>query len=301
MKMMRLGRSGEEIPAVRVDETIHDARPVTSDIDGAFLATGGIDRLRTAVTKGSLPVLGASPQIRIGSPIARPTAVICVGQNYVAHAAESGNKPPTAPILFFKHPNTVVGPNDDIINPPGAKKLDWEVELGIVIGRRAGRLTSREEGLMCVAGYVTSHDVSERVYQLEVSGGQWSKGKSAPTFNPVGPWLVPAADVGDVQSLRLWSAVNGELRQDSNTADMIFDVADLILDISQYMTLEPGDLINTGTPQGVALSGRFPYLQPGNVVEMGIEKLGEQRNAVVQADPSTYLPINPSDQTWRHT
>ncbi len=284
MQILRQGPAGEEVPAVRVDGVVHDARPVTSDIDGAFLAGDGIARLRSAVAAGTLPVLEGAERLRTGPPVARPSAVVCVGQNYAAHAAESGSEPPTEPIIFFKHPNTVVGPYDDILLPPGAEEVDWEVELGIVIGRRAYRLGSREEALACVAGYVTSHDVSERTYQLRRSGGQWSKGKSAPTFNPLGPWLVPAPDVPDVQALRLWSTVNGEPRQDSTTADMLFDVAHLVLDLSQYMALEPGDIVNSGTPEGVALSGRFPYLRPGDVVELGIDGLGTQRSTVA-ADP----------------
>jgi 2-keto-4-pentenoate hydratase/2-oxohepta-3-ene-1,7-dioic acid hydratase in catechol pathway len=202
--------------------------------------------------------------------------------NYAAHAAESGAAPPEHPVIFYKHPNTVVGPNDDVILPRGAAKVDWEVELGIVIGRRARYLSSPEDAFGYIAGYVLSNDVSERALQLEVSGGQWSKGKSCETFNPLGPWLVPAADVGNPQALGLRSWVNGEVRQDSNTADMLFGVATLIHDISQYTVLEPGDLVNTGTPQGVALSGRFPYLSIDDVVEIEIDGLGRQRQVVVK-------------------
>ena len=217
----------------------------------------------------------------MGAPIARPEAVICIGQNYAAHAAESGADAPTTPIVFFKHPNTVVGPHDDVPIPPGAIKVDWEVELGVVIGRRASYLKDEQEALDVIAGYVTSHDVSERDFQIAESGGQWSKGKCAENFNPVGPALVPAAEV-EQQDLRLWSSVNGEARQDSTTGDMVFTVAQLVHHLSQYMVLSPGDLINTGTPQGVALSGRFPYLSDGDVVEIGIEGLGDQRSVFVQ-------------------
>ena len=197
------------------------------------------------------------------------------------HAAESGAEPPSTPIVFFKHPNTVVGPYDEVPIPPRATKVDWEVELGVVIGRRASYLKDEQEALDAIAGYVTSHDVSERDFQIAQSGGQWSKGKCAENFNPVGPSLVPAVEV-EPQALRLWSRVNGEARQDSTTSDMIFTVAQLVHHLSQYMVLSPGDLINTGTPQGVALSGRFPYLTDGDVVEMGIEGLGEQRSVFVQ-------------------
>ncbi|MGO2823949.1 MAG: fumarylacetoacetate hydrolase family protein, partial [Brachybacterium alimentarium] len=228
-----------------------------------------------------LPVWEGAESERVGAPIARPEAVLCIGQNYAEHAAESGAEPPTTPILFFKHPNTVVGPYDEVPIPPGATKVDWEVELGVVIGKRASYLKDEQEALDVIAGYVTSHDVSERDFQIAESGGQWSKGKCAENFNPVGPALVPAADV-EQQNLRLWSNVNGEARQDSTTADMIFSVAQLVHHLSQYMVLSPGDLINTGTPQGVALSGRFPYLSDGDVVELGIEGLGEQRQVFAQ-------------------
>ena len=182
--------------------------------------------------------------------------------------------------MFFKHPNTVVGPYDDIRLPPGSERTDWEVELAVVIGAAAERLRSPEEALAHVAGFAVTNDVSERTWQLEESGGQWSKGKCAPTFNPLGPWLVPTEEV-PWQDLRLRSWVDGEPRQDSSTADMIFDVAFIVWHLSQYMTLDPGDVVNTGTPEGVALSGRFPFLRPGNTVEIEVEGLGRQRTQVV--------------------
>jgi len=228
-----------------------------------------------------LPVLEGADEMRIGAPIARPGAVLCIGMNYAAHAAESGSAPPEVPVLFFKHPNTVVGPNDDVPMPPGSTKLDWEVELGVVISRRASYLASPEEAWDHIAGFVTSQDLSERAWQLEESGGQWSKGKCGPSFNPLGPALVPVSDLPDPNALRLWSTVNGETRQDSTTADLIFDVATIVWHLSQYLVLDPGDLINTGTPEGVALSGRFPYLAVGDVVEVGIEGLGVQRQRIV--------------------
>jgi 2-keto-4-pentenoate hydratase/2-oxohepta-3-ene-1,7-dioic acid hydratase in catechol pathway len=264
---MRVGPAGSEIPVVEVDGATYDLRPVTADIDGAFL--GRLDELP------QLPLIDIDG-LRIGAPIARPAAVVCIGQNYAGHAAESGSPVPTVPIIFFKHPNTVVGAFDDVIIPPRATTVDWEVELGVVIGKRASYIDSIEDALDYVAGYVVSHDVSERTWQKEESGGQWSKGKTAETFNPVGPFLVPAAEL-DPQALRIWSTVNGEKRQDSNTSDMVFSVAYLVWNLSQYMVLEPGDLINTGTPQGVAMSGNFPFLQPGDAVELGIDGLGTQR------------------------
>jgi 2,4-didehydro-3-deoxy-L-rhamnonate hydrolase len=277
----RLGPLGAEIPAVELDGTVFDLRPLTADLDGAFLASDGLARARGAAAAGSLPEVPDADALRVGAPIARPAAVLCIGQNYAAHAAESGSPAPTIPILFLKHPNTVVGAYDDVVLPPRATELDWEVELGVVIGRRASYLVSPEEALAHVAGYVVSNDVSERVWQKQESGGQWSKGKTAETFNPVGPWLVPADEVADPQALRLWSRVNGEPRQDSSTRDMVFPVAELVHHLSQYAVLEPGDLLNTGTPEGVAMSGRFPFLAVGDVMEQGIDGLGETRQRVV--------------------
>ena len=283
MKLRRLGPQGAEIPELVCYGRYLRIDALTADIDGVFFAGGGLERVRTALAAGTLPELDGAAQLRVGAPIARPTAVLCIGQNYAAHAAESGDAPPTVPILFYKHPNTVVGPFDNVAIPPGAVKVDWEVELGVVIGRRARYLSSPAEALDHVAGYVVSNDVSERAYQVEHSGGQWSKGKSAETFNPLGPALVTADEVGDPQNLRLWSLVNGQPRQDSHTGDMIFSVAEIVHHLSQYVVLEPGDLINTGTPQGVALSGRFPYLSEGDVMEVGIERLGAAQQRLVAA------------------
>ena len=277
MQLLRIGEAGSEQPAVRGDDgTVYDLSLITRDIDGEFLSEDGVGRVRQALAAGGLPPVERPDQQRIGAPIARPGAVLCIGQNYAAHAAESGNPPPEVPILFFKHPNTVVGPNDDVLIPRQSEKTDWEVELGVVIGRAASYLESVEDAFAHIAGYTVSNDVSERAFQNEHSGGQWSKGKCAPTFNPVGPWLVPADEV-DPNGLRLRSWVNGEARQDSNTSDMIFDVAYLIWHLSQYVRLEPGDLVNTGTPQGVALSGKFPFLSAGDVMELEIDGLGRQR------------------------
>ena len=280
-KFLRLGPVGSEIPAVDAgDGVIRDLRSLTADIDGPFLESDGLRRARAVAS--DLPVLENASDLRVGAPVARPGAVLCIGQNYAAHAAESGNGAPAVPILFFKHPNTVVGAFDDIHVPPRAETMDWEVELGVVIGRRARYLGSVDDALDHVAGYVVSHDVSERTWQKEESGGQWSKGKTAETFNPVGPYLVPADEV-DPQNLRLFSTVNGEHRQDSTTADMVFSVAFLVWHLSQYGVLDPGDLVNTGTPEGVAMSGRFPFLKAGDVVELGVEGLGVMRQTLVVA------------------
>ncbi|MFI5736036.1 fumarylacetoacetate hydrolase family protein [Kribbella sp. NPDC051587] len=282
MELLRLGAVGEERPFVRAtDGTVYDLSPLTADIDGAFLAGDGIARTRAALEAGELTA-AATDGLRVGAPIARPGAVVCIGMNYAAHAAESGSAPPKQPIVFFKHPNTVVGPYDDVLVPRGSVKTDWEVELAVIIGKQARYVETDEEALACVAGYAVSNDVSERAFQIEESGGQWSKGKCCETFNPLGPALVPADEV-DPTNLDLKSFVNGEPRQDSNTRDLIFSVAALIRDLSQYMVLSPGDIVNTGTPEGVALSGRFPYLSPGDVMELEIEGLGKQKQSLGKA------------------
>lgn len=283
IRFQRLGQPGAEIPVVSDGTTTWDLRPITADIDGAFLASDGLARAEAAALAGELPTLDPAG-MRIGAPIARPTAVICIGMNYAAHARESGSEPPSDIVVFYKHPNTVVGPNDTVLVPPGSTTTDWEVELAAVIGTRARYLSSPEEALAHVAGFAVANDVSEREYQLQRSLGQWSKGKSFETFNPLGPWLVPTAAVGDGSGLGIWSTVNGEQRQRSTTSDLIFGVAEIVYRLSQFTVLEPGDLINTGTPEGVGLSGRFPYLAPGDVVDMGIDGLGEQRTTVRAAD-----------------
>lgn len=278
MQLQRIGEVGAERPVAVIDGVARDLSGLTADIDGQFLAGGGIARVRDAFE--SLPVVEIAGQ-RIGAPIARPQAVWCIGMNYAAHAAESGSAPPSIPILFFKTPNTIVGPNDDVLIPRNSHKTDWEVELAIVIGSRTQYLDRVEDAWQHIAGYTVSNDVSERTFQLEESGGQWSKGKCCATFNPLGPSLVPADEL-DPSSLRLRSRVNGEIRQDSNTADLIFDVPTIVHHLSQYAVLEPGDVINTGTPEGVALSGRFPYLQAGDVVEVEIDGIGLGRQQVRQ-------------------
>ncbi|MBM0256698.1 fumarylacetoacetate hydrolase family protein [Micromonospora sp. 4G55] len=279
MRLMRVGPVGQERPVRYDDGHYLDLSPLTADIDATFLAGDGLRRAREATDLPEIDVTGQ----RIGPPIARPGAILCVGQNYAAHAAESGSVPPELPIVFYKAPNTVVGPYDDVLIPRGSTKTDWEVELAVVIGRRARYLSSPDEALAHVAGYVLSNDVSERDFQLTVSGGQWSKGKSCETFQPLGPWLVTTDELPDPQALRLRSWVNGEPRQDSTTKDMIFDVAYLVWHLSQYTVLDPGDVINTGTPQGVALSGRFPYLSAGDVMEVEIDGLGRQYSPIRSA------------------
>ena len=280
MKFARLGPIGQETPTVLVEGTYYDLSEITSDIDGTFLSTGGPAAAVAALRASKLPELKQADSLRIGAPIARPSAVICIGMNYAAHAAESGALPPEIPIMFLKTPNTVVGPNDTVEIPPTSIKTDWEVELGVVIGRRAAYLASPADSIGHIAGFVTANDLSERDFQMNASGGQWSKGKCAPGFNPTGPWLVTPDEV-DYQNVALRSWVNGEPRQDSTTADQIFSVDFVIWHLSQYLTLEPGDLVLTGTPEGVALSGRFPYLAAGDTCEVEIAGLGRQRQNFV--------------------
>jgi 2,4-diketo-3-deoxy-L-fuconate hydrolase len=282
VKLARLGPRGDEVPAILDGGAARDLRAVTDDIDTAFLAGGGIERARAALARGELPELDGAAEMRAGSPLARPGAVICIGMNYAAHAAESGAVPPALPVVFLKTPNTVGGPDDPVAIPRGSTRTDWEVELGVVIGRRASYLDSPADSLAHVAGFAIADDLSERDFQLVQSGGQWSKGKCAPGFSPTGPWLVTPDEV-DHRALRLRSYVNGEPRQDSSTADMVFDVEFIVWHLSQYMALEPGYLLLTGTPEGVALSGRFPYLSAGDVVELEIDGLGRQRHEMVAA------------------
>jgi 2,4-diketo-3-deoxy-L-fuconate hydrolase len=280
MRFARLGDAGTEIPVVVDGDRSLDLRGITADIDGGFLGGDGVARARAALAAGELPELPDASALRVGAPIARPSAVYCIGMNYAAHAAESGSEPPSRLVMFMKAPNTVIGPFDDVEIPPGSVKTDWEVELGIVIGRRANRLASPGESASHIAGYVVANDLSERDWQLAQSGGQWSKGKSAPGFCPTGPWLVTGDEV-DAGDLRLTSFVNGEPRQDSRTSDLIFGIETIVFELSQVLALEPGDVVLTGTPEGVALSGRFPYLSAGDVVELEIEGLGRQRQRFV--------------------
>jgi 2-keto-4-pentenoate hydratase/2-oxohepta-3-ene-1,7-dioic acid hydratase in catechol pathway len=282
MKLLRIGPPGDE-------------RPVALDGDGRGLDLSGVlapDAALTpevladvaaAVADGGLPAAALDDE-RVGSPLPRPGKIVCIGLNYRDHAAETNSPIPAEPIVFMKAPDTVVGPDDQVLVPRGSTKTDYEVELGVVIGARARYLASADEGLAAVAGYVVSHDVSEREFQLE-RGGQWDKGKNCETFNPLGPWFVTADEVGDPGSLGLRCWVNGELRQNGSTSDLIFSVGELVRYLSQFMVLEPGDVVNTGTPAGVALghADPKPYLRAGDVVELEIDGLGRQRQVLGQA------------------
>lgn len=283
MKLMRVGPTGQERPAVLVDDgRVVDVSSRVDDFDGAFFAGGGIDRLADMMGTADLPTIHMDGT-RIGSPIGQPSKVVCVGLNYAAHADESGLDVPEEPPLFFKAPNTVIGPYDDVLIPVNGLKTDWEVELAIVIGATARYLPDEQSAAAVIAGYAVANDVSERAFQLE-RGGQWVKGKSCETFNPLGPWLVTADEVTDPQSLQLWCDINSERMQDSSTADMVVGAHLLVHYITQFMVLEPGDLINTGTPMGVGLGQDPPhYLRDGDVMELGIEGLGTQRQVCRQA------------------
>ena len=285
MKLMRIGPVGAERAAVLVGvDRYVDVSDVTTTYDEAFFASGRITELRGVVLErvanGDVHEIGDR---RIGSPIARPHQVLCIGLNYRDHALETGQAIPDEPILFTKSPNTVVGPDDTVLIPRGSAKTDWEVELGIVIGSRCRYLADEDEAAAHIAGYVLVNDVSERAFQME-RGGQWSKGKSAETFNPCGPWLVTPDEIHDVLALGMWLDVNGERRQTGSTGTMIFSPTYLVHYLSQFMVLEPGDLINTGTPPGVGLGMRPPtYLAPGDVMELGIDGLGTQRQRLEAA------------------
>jgi 2,4-didehydro-3-deoxy-L-rhamnonate hydrolase len=281
--LMRIGASGAEKPAARVDDdTYVDLSDTIDDLDEAFFRHGGLARIGPIVAERAAS--GQTSRFageRIGAPIARPHQILCIGLNYSDHAAETGQAAPAEPILFTKSPNTLIGPDDDVRIPRGSTKLDWEVELGIVIGQCTSYLESPEDAPGVIAGFLVDNDVSERAFQME-RGGQWSKGKSAETFNPAGPWLVTPEEIDNVSSLEMWLDVNGVRRQTGNTRTMIFDPYFIVCYLSQFMVLEPGDLINTGTPPGVGMGFTPPiWLQPGDVMELRIKGLGTQRQRVL--------------------
>ena len=280
MKLLRLGAFGAEKPALLADDgTLRDLSGIVSDIAGQTLDDEVLNRVR-AIDPASLPVVTAD---RVGACVGNVGKFICVGLNYADHAKETGKEPPPEPILFMKATTAVVGPNDDVEIPRTSAKTDWEVELGVVIGKRA-KYVSEADALSHVAGYCVVNDVSERAFQSE-RGGQWTKGKSHDTFGPIGPWLVTRDEVADPQNLSLWLDVDGQRRQTGNTSTMIFGVAHLVSYISQFMTLMPGDVIATGTPPGVGM-GIKPtpvFLQAGQVMTLGIEGLGDQRQTTIAA------------------
>jgi len=281
MKLIRFGPPGAEKPGLILPDGARvDASGFGSDWDEGFLGGDGISRL-AAWARGRAATAPRVPAAeRLGPPIVRPSKIVCIGLNYADHARETGAKIPDEPIIFFKATTALCGPNDDLVLPRGSVKTDWEVELAVVIGRRA-RYVAREDALAHVAGYVLHNDYSERQDQLE-RGGQWSKGKSQDTFAPLGPFLATPDEAGDVHDLPMWLTVNGETRQQSSTKQMVFDVPTLVAYLSRFMSLLPGDVISTGTPPGVGLGFNPPvFLKAGDVVELGIEGLGRQRQRVV--------------------
>ncbi len=283
MKLLRVGEFGKEKPAVLLaDGKCVDVSAHVADYNGAFFESGGVDKLK-GLLKGNLPTLDLAGK-RIGAPVARPWKVIGIGLNYADHAKESNMPIPPEPVMFTKASNTVIGPNDTVLIPRNSKKTDWEVELGVVIGKTARYVESKEAALKYVAGYCISNDVSEREFQIE-RGGSWDKGKGCETFNPLGPWLVTTDEIADPQTLGLTLDVNGQRRQTGNTKTMIFTVAHIVWYLSQFLVLEAGDVITTGTPPGVGL-GMKPtpvYLKAGDVMELTIDGLGKQRQVLQQA------------------
>jgi 2,4-diketo-3-deoxy-L-fuconate hydrolase len=280
MKLIRFGEPGKEKPGVLLkDGTRIDASGLGSDYSEAFLAGGGLKQLESWLQKNASSAPKVASSVRLGPPVTRPSKIVCIGLNYRDHAAETKAEAPKEPVLFFKATTSLVGPNDPLVRPKNSTKVDWEVELAVVVGKKA-QYVSREMALDHVAGYVLHNDYSERNFQLE-HGGQWVKGKSADTFAPLGPFLATPDEVPNVGNLKMWLKVNGSMRQNSSTSNMIFDVPTLVSYVSQFMTLLPGDVISTGTPAGVGLGMNPPvYLNAGDVVELGIEGLGESRQEV---------------------
>jgi 2-keto-4-pentenoate hydratase/2-oxohepta-3-ene-1,7-dioic acid hydratase in catechol pathway len=284
VKLLRVGPAGAERPALLDhDGVLRDLSALVPDIDGTLLADpAALGRIAAAAADGSLPALDAA--LRVGPTLSRIGKIVCIGLNYHDHATETGAQPPSEPVVFMKAPDTVIGPDDTVLVPRGSEKTDWEVELAVVIGSELRYAASHEEALAAVAGYAIAHDVSERAFQIE-RGGQWDKGKNCETFNPLGPWLVTADEIADPQALPLKLWVNGELKQNGSTASQIFPVAEVVRYLSHFMTLYPGDVINTGTPAGVAMGQPEPkpYLRPGDVVELSIDGLGAQRQVFKSA------------------
>jgi len=277
MKLIKFGTQGSEKPGVLLSNgTYIDVSACTPDFNEAFFESGGLHRLSSWLETHAATAPVVAPGSRLGSPIARPSKIICVGLNYSDHAKESGMAVPAEPIIFFKSTTALTGPNDGLVIPAGSEKTDWEVELAVVIGKTA-RSVSESDAMAHVAGYILHNDYSERAWQLE-RGGQWVKGKSADTFAPLGPWLATKDEIPDPHSLRLWLKVNGEIKQDGTTANLIFKIPHLVSYLSGFMTLLPGDVISTGTPAGVGLGFNPPqYLKAGDIIELGIEGLGTQK------------------------
>jgi 2,4-didehydro-3-deoxy-L-rhamnonate hydrolase len=284
MKLIRFGEPNREKPGILDGNVRLDVSSFVSDYDEDFFASDGLARLRQQLANESSDLPRLSPSERLGPPICRPSKIVCIGLNFRDHAAESKIAIPVEPVLFLKATSSLVGPNDSLVIPKGAEKVDWEVELAVVIARKASYV-SKEEATTFIAGFVLHNDYSERAFQFE-RGGQWVKGKSADTFAPLGPFLATPDEVPDSGNLAMWLKVNGQFRQKGTTANMIFDVPALISYVSEFMTLLPGDVISTGTPAGVGFGMNPPqYLRPGDIVELGIDSLGTSRQQVVAWKP----------------
>jgi 2-keto-4-pentenoate hydratase/2-oxohepta-3-ene-1,7-dioic acid hydratase in catechol pathway len=282
MKLIRFGEIGREKPGVLLEDgTRLDASGFGTDYDEEFFATDGLTKLRNWLARQGPSALRVRRSVRLGAPICRPSKIVCIGLNFRDHAEESGMEIPKEPVIFFKATSALVGPNDPLVIPKNATKVDWEVELAIVVEKKASYV-SRKNAMDYIAGFVLHNDYSERSFQLE-RGGQWVKGKSADSFAPLGPFLATKDEIQDFNELGMWLKVNGEFRQRGSTSKMIFDVPTLAAYVSEFMTLLPGDVISTGTPPGVGLGMKPPqYLKPGDVVELGIDGLGESRQQVVE-------------------
>jgi 2,4-diketo-3-deoxy-L-fuconate hydrolase len=285
MKLIRFGEPGSERPGLITEDASRvDVSAFTRDYDEAFFASDGLSGLKLWAKNHATSAPRVGPSVRLGPPVSRPSKIVCIGLNFRDHARESKMEIPTEPVIFFKATTSLVGPNDDLIMPKNSQKVDWEVELAIVIGRKCSYI-EHEKALEYIAGYTLHNDYSERMFQLE-RAGQWVKGKSANTFAPLGPFLATRDEIPDTNHLAMWLKVNGVFRQRSSTREMIFDVPFLVSYVSQFMTLLPGDVISTGTPAGVALGMKPPqYLKAGDVVELGIDQLGESRQNVVAWKP----------------
>ncbi len=278
MKLIRFGEAGKEKPGIIIDEKKYDVSSFIRDYDEEFFANDGLNNLEKIIRENELTEIDTN--VRLGAPVFRPSKIICIGLNYAKHAQETNATPPKEPILFFKATTSVSGPDDDIVIPKKSVKTDWEVELAVVIGKRA-LYVEENEAMNYIAGYCLHNDVSEREFQLE-HGGQWVKGKSCDTFAPLGPWIATKDEITDFNNLRLWLTVNDKKMQDSNTNDLIFKIPFLVAYISRFMTLLPGDIISTGTPSGVGLGFNPPvYLKEGDIVELGIDGLGTQKQNVI--------------------
>ena len=280
MKLIRFGEAGNEKPGVCINQEYFDVSGFVKDYDETFFATDGIANLATIIEQNKIALPKVASDTRLGAPVARPSKIICIGLNYADHAKETNATPPTEPVIFMKATSAICGPFDEVVIPKNSEKTDWEVELAVIIGKKASYV-SEADAMNYVAGYCLHNDISERAFQLE-RGGTWDKGKGCDTFAPLGPWFVTKDEIADVDNLKLWLKVNGKQMQNGTTANLIFNVPFVVAYVSQFMTLLPGDIISTGTPAGVGLGFNPPvYLQPGDVMELGIDGLGESKQTCV--------------------